>query len=88
MNITTALLSAVVGILTCGNFIQFFQLRQIRQKATAEVDASRIENLNKVIDAQTEEIARLQKRVCDAEDRYNDLYEKYNSLRELINSKL
>lgn len=88
VNTLSLILTAMVTVLTCGNCVQFFQIRSIRAKAAAEVDTTKIANLNTIIDGQTREIARLQERLTTSETRYNELYEKYNSLQELINSKL
>lgn len=73
MDWTEITLAIVTTLLGGGNIIQWFQVRELRRKSSAEAYQSEINSLRTIIDGNVQEIKRL-------ETSYGELQEKYFTL--------
>ena len=69
-----------------GNIWQLVNNRQLKRKLNAEGEQEEVKSLRLIIDGNVQEIQRLQKRVDEYADRYENLWQKYLELQSKIDN--
>ena len=80
---TLEIILAIVTVLFGSvNILQLVNNRQLRRKMAAEAEQSEVASLQLIIKGNTDEIARLQKRLDDYTERYDLQRDRYDALRD------
>lgn len=82
MSVFEIILSVATALLGGTNILQLVNNRQLRRKMAAEAEQSEVASLQLIIKGNTDEIARLQKRLDDYTERYDLQRDRYDALRD------
>ena len=75
MNWTEIILAVIAAILGGGNIFQWFQVRELKRKASAEAYQTEINSLRNIIDGNVAEINRLNASYAELQKNYFELAE-------------
>ena len=81
MNWTEIILAVIAAILGGGNIFQWFQVRELKRKASAEAYQTEINSLRTIIDGNVQEIQRLTTNYGELQDKYFALAEELQKLK-------
>lgn len=84
MNTLESILAIITALLGAGNVWQFFTLRSMKRKSSAEADQAQIESLNKIIETYSTEYTSLQTRYDKLQEKYDALVDKYDDLQRQL----
>lgn len=81
IDITTLVLSIATALFGGGNIFQWFQLRNLRRKSSAEAYQTEINSLRVIIDGNVKEIQRLTTSYGELQDKYFALAEELQTIK-------
>lgn len=84
MDWTEIVLAVVAALLGGGNIFQFFQIREVRRKSSAEAYQTEINSLRTIIAGNVEEIQRLSTNYGELQDKYFALAEELQTLKRAM----
>lgn len=80
-DLTNIILAIVTALLGGGNIFQWFQVRELKRKSSAEAYQTEINSLRTIIDGNVQEIQRLNTNYAELQDRYFALAEELQTLK-------
>ena len=80
-DLTNIILAIVTAVLGGGNIFQWFQVRELKRKSSAEAYQTEINSLRTIIDGNVQEIQRLNTNYAELQDRYFALAEELQTLK-------
>lgn len=81
MNWTEIILAVIAAILGGGNIFQWFQVRELKRKASAEAYQTEINSLRNIIDGNVAEINRLNASYAELQKNYFELAEELQRMK-------
>lgn len=81
MNWTEIILAVIAAILGGGNIFQWFQVRELKRKASAEAYQTEINSLRNIIDGNVAEINRLNASYAELQKNYFELAEELRRMK-------
>ena len=81
MDWTTIILAIIAALLGGGNIFQWFQVRELKRKSSAEAYQTEINSLRTIIDGNVQEIQRLTTNYGELQDKYFALAEELQELK-------
>ena len=81
MDWTTIILAIIAALLGGGNIFQWFQVRELKRKSSAEAYQTEINSLRTIIDGNVQEIQRLTTNYGELQDKYFALAEELQKLK-------
>ena len=81
MNWTEIILAVLAAILGGGNIFQWFQVRELKRKASAEAYQTEINSLRNIIDGNVAEINRLNASYAELQKNYFELAEELRRMK-------
>lgn len=81
MNWTEIILAIIAAILGGGNIFQWFQVRELKRKASAEAYQTEINSLRNIIDGNVAEINRLNASYAELQKNYFELAEELRRMK-------
>lgn len=82
MNWTEIILAIVAALLGGGNLFQWFQVRELKRKSSAEAYQTEISSLRMIIDEERQEIKRLETSYGELHSKYGDMQTRFFELEE------
>ena len=80
-DLTNIILAIVTALSGGGNIFQWFQVRELKRKSSAEAYQTEINSLRTIIDGNVQEIQRLNTNYAELQDRYFALAEELQTLK-------
>ncbi len=81
MNWTEIILAVIAALLGGGNIFQWFQVRELKRKASAEAYQTEINSLRNIIDGNVAEINRLNASYAELQKNYFELAEELRRMK-------
>ena len=80
-DLTNIILAIVTAVLGGGNIFQWFQVRELKRKSSAEAYQTEINSLRTIIDGNVQEIQRLTTSYAELQVKYFALAEELQTLK-------
>ena len=80
-DLTNIILAIVTAVLGGGNIFQWFQVRELKRKSSAEAYQTEINSLRTIIDGNVQEIQRLNTNYAELQEKYFALAEELQTIK-------
>lgn len=80
-DVTNIILAIVTAVLGGGNIFQWFQVRELKRKSSAEAYQTEINSLRTIIDGNVQEIQRLNTNYAELQEKYFALAEELQTIK-------